>query len=356
MLLLAGSYRAAGQEIRFLRIEHWGGAVLLRWEGVSEKERSHDELYRAYDESFLRAGLELELDGYAYHPNLLSFHLRGSVVQNRSDIQVETVGSLYNTTDNTYDFTAEIFQKKRVHGQLYASRSVESAGRAFLGRYYNRVQATGATLYAPLFSSGRLQLDVNRRKNRYDSLTFRERRESSENINLRTVLFSGEEVNSSLDVQFKDYAEEVFNVAYRSLQVFGSARVKLFEGKGRYHGTIRFFRLDGLADLNTLSVSNQYRHTLTDCLSLDGYLNFNRSDTSDVQLDQNILSVSMIHRLYESLNSRIAVTAREEKGPGGRLNTTMEQAFLDYHKRIPTGSVNIGLTQTYQLFSNHGTG
>ncbi len=356
IVLLIIVHRSSGQEIRFIHIEHWGGAVLLRWEGVSEKERSHDNLYRAYDESFLRAGLELELNGYVYHPNLLSFHLRGSLVQNRSDIQVEAAGSLYNTTDNTYDLTAEILKKKPVHGQLYASRSVESAGRAFLGRYYNRVQATGATLFAPLFRSGHLQLDVNRRQNRYDSLTFRERRETSNNINLRTVLFRGEQANSSLDVQIKDYEEEVFNVAYRSLQAFGSLQIHLFEGKGRYQGSIRFYRLDGLADLNTITVSNQYRHGLTERLILDGYLNLNRSDTNGVQLDQNVLSVALNHRLYESLNSRVALTGREEDGPGGRLNTTMEQVALDYHKRIPTGSLNIGLGETYQVFANHGTG
>ena len=354
MMLFPGLLSA--QEIRFLALTRLHGAVIMGWEGVSENERDQESTIRDYSEDFFRYGLNLNMEGYTYHPNLLSFTIDATLIKNRSDIREFEDSSLFSETDNAYDIRFRVLEKKPVHGVFYLYQANTSAERAFLGRYYNMVKKHGATLYSKLGGIP-VELDINRMSNRYASLTFEDRNEDTDNVTMKTTLYDKNGHRGMLDFRFKNYSESVYDVNYKHTQFQG-----VFESnfkttrKTRYNGILRYDKMSGASNLSTFTLSNSIAHELPVDLRVNAMMNFSRTRLSGNTLDQVFASASLIHSLFESLESELSLSARRDAGDSSSLNRTLQRLRTSYRKEIPTGRVRISLSQQYEVLVNHSTG
>ncbi|NOZ13646.1 MAG: hypothetical protein GXO69_08390 [Acidobacteria bacterium] len=354
MLLYSGI--AGAQEIRSLALTRIHGAYILGWEGTSENERDNKETVRDYSESFFRYGLNLNLEGYIYHPNLLNFTIDGTLIQNRSSVREFENSFLYNEMDNAYDMRFRFLEKKPVHATLYFFQSNTSSDRAFLGRYYNRVKKHGITLFSKLGGIP-FELDVNRMSNRYASLTFEDRNEKTDNITMKTTLYNRNGHRGMLNFRFKNYSESVYDVNYKQTQLQG-----IFESvfkttrPTRYSGVFRYDKMAGASNLNTITLMNSIARELSPHLRATGMLNFSRTRVFDSSMDQSFVSAALTHSLFESLESEISLTARRETGDNSYLNRTTGHIQTAYRKIIPTGRLNLIFSQQYEVLANHSSG
>ncbi len=341
------------QEIRFLALTHVHGAVIMGWEGTSENEQDQGKTIRDYSEDFFRYGLNVNLAGYTYHPNLLSFTIDATLIKNRSDVREFEDTSLFSETDNAYDMRFRFLQKKPIHGVLYFYQADTSSGRAFLGRYYNKVKKHGATLYSKLGGIP-VELNVYRMKNRYASLTFEDRNESTDNVTIKTTLYNRNGHRGTLDFRFKDYSESVYDVNYKHTQFQG-----VFESNfkttrpTRYNGIFRYDEMSGASNLSTVTLSNSLTRELPANLRVNGMLNFSRTQVVGNKLEQMYASVNLSHSLFESLKSEISLSARHDAGDNSSLNRTMQRLQTAYQKTIPTGRLSMSFSQQYEVLTNH---
>ncbi len=344
---------ASAQEIRSLALTRVNGAVIMGWEGTSDTEQDQERMVRDYSENFFRYGLELNLKGYTYHPNLLNFTIDVSLINNQSDIHEFEETSIFNETDNAYDIRLKFLEKKPLHGDLYFYQANTTSGRAFLGRYYNLVKKHGATVYSKLGGIP-VVIDANRTKNRYSSLTSEDRNESTDNVTMKTTLYEKDGHRGMLNFRFKDYSESVYGVDYQSTQFQG-----IFESNfkttrpTRYNGIFRYDKMSGASDLRTVSLSNSIAHELPKGLRANGMLSFSRTQVFGNKLEQVFAAASLSHSLFESLESEVSLSARSDEGDSTSLNRTTQRLQTAYQKSIPTGRLNISLSQQYEVLANH---
>ncbi len=347
---------SSAQEIRLLALTRFHGAFILGWEGTSEKEENQDTASRNYSENFFRYGVNLNVEGYAYHPNLLNFTIDGTLIKNRSNVREYEGDFLYNEINNAYDMRFRFLQKKAVHANLYFFQSDTSSDRAFLGRYYNLVKKHGITLYSKLGGLP-FELDMNRMSNRYSSLTFEERNEDTKNLTMRTTLYDHNGQRGILNFRFKNYSESVYDVNYRQTQFQGIFDAKIGTIRPiRYSGIFRYNKMSGASNLSTFNLMNSIARELPYNLTANGTLNFSRTRVLENTMDQAFASVALMHSLFESLESEVSLSARRESSGSAFLNRTTQHFQTAYRKEIPTGKVNVILSQQFERLANHSKG
>ena len=75
------------------------------------------------------AGLELKIDGYSYHPNLLEFNIYTDFVFNKTKYKDFAFAdeSSFNDNDNTYDITLRFFKKKTISFEPFFRQTYSNA-------------------------------------------------------------------------------------------------------------------------------------------------------------------------------------------------------------------------------------
>ena len=356
LVFLFASATVWGQETHWLRFTRIGGDVRMSWEHVSENQVFDGETTLAYEESFFRGGLGLDLAGYTYHPNLLRFTINAALVQSRSRVKEWDASSLYRDPQNTWDIRLMVLEKKPVHGVVYFNRTQESMGRAFLGRYYSETNQYGFKITSTLKRLP-FRLNVYSLDNTYESLTMSERREKTDNIILKSTLIDTDRYQGRLEFRYKDYVEEVYQLDYQTTQLYTQWRMNLdTRYPGRVQAFLRFHDLRGTVDQTQLSGTIRYLQDLQWRFIFFSELVSGSNENDDIRQDFFEGRTGMRHRLFESLDSELYLKARKEDNDGNELSVFSENLNLGYRKRIPTGVLTVQLNQRLEQQDYAGKG
>lgn len=345
LLSLSAPVLYAQQEPRLFRLSDLGGALMTRFQYTEEEETAGGDLLRQEDRNYLEGGLQLNVKGSIYHPNLLSFAATVNLVAHRTKRVLFSDSSVNDALNNTYNVRMMFFKKKKVSLDLYAIRNYSTADRAFVERYFTTHNSLGGVLRtrSKLFP---LQLDIYHYRMKSESLSFAERDETSDNLDFRVDLLGAPRSKSVFRAKAKDYSESVYNVHYKSLES-NLSFIHNYGVKDRSVITslVSYHRMTGHYDLETYNASANIMHFLKSNLFLRGIYNLTGDNSFNRSFTRHLATVAVNHLLYESLNTELQLLGKWEDDPGRRNDAYGYQARFRYTKRIPTGNIHISFSR-----------
>lgn len=355
---------AAGQnDVRRVDITDIEGYVELM---TRQRERDRVSKVGGRDqntkEAIFEEDLQLETDGYVYHPNLLEFTLAGlfGLVQHR--FEDNYAGRAESVSDSgtalEFDVNGHYFKEKKYPGWMYARRYRRFEPRPFQSSLEATTENYGLTWQhldekmptTVQFDHIKVDLDpLSQDENRFwlggqQVTTFRydtEYRFSQDNV-------------LSLLYDRKSVKEEPFGFNYDSDEVTLSHRLDF--GDQRQH------KLE--SELNYIDQTGSFnieRARLRETLRLQHTANlrsiFNAELTDRTQGSQNTvdplgerfyyISGMLEHRLYESLISQLRAFAQTQRfESGSEIDRFGSRIRFDYRKKNPLG----GLQADYQVY------
>jgi hypothetical protein len=329
------------EEPKWFRLNDFSGSLSLRYQLTEELETLQETVSRDSSRKYLEGGLLLSAQGSIYHPNLLSFRARINLVGHRQKITLSTDPSANNDLNNTYNIHLLVLKEKKINFDIYAVRNFISADRAFLDRYFTIQGITGiimrtSTKWLPM------EINVYSSQTKSESLTFTERDEKTKNIDFRLDLLRLTRSKALLRGRFKDYDESVYDVHYKSWDIFSNFSHHYgIKAKSSVSSNITYHRLQGYYNLETFNAfadNNYYWKPnlyFNATYRLSGDNSFNRSFTRhQVSLDAN-------HQLFLSLRTQLQVGGRWEDHDDRKVTALNHRITLNYSKKIPTGSLQL---------------
>ncbi len=120
------------------KLMNWGGNLFLESHYQQDNETRSGSKVKTTD-MYFREGMDLNLNGYLYHPNLIEWHSGFRLGFSQQDV---TVGTLDRGTSGTvlgYDVSALFLKDKPVGGRVWATMSQDLLDRGFArALQYNR--------------------------------------------------------------------------------------------------------------------------------------------------------------------------------------------------------------------------
>lgn len=360
IVVVMSAHPARCQEVRGIVFTEFRSALVLGWEGVDETERNSQGLPLIdFSERYFESGMEFQFGGYSYHPNLLEFHAEGLVLYEKSSVDEQTSTRELSETNPNYNVHLRFFKKKLVRVSAYLSSSIESADRAFLGRYYNLNRRKGLRVDSS-YGGVPVELEISQTDTRYSSILldrFDERNIETNNIHLMTRLNVGEQNSGDIRFTFLDYEETNYDTRYENTRLTGRWTTVLNrERHEQWDNLFNFSDFSGSTDQRMLTIRTSYRRDLSETLTFNAAGGFSGNrfgnfDSTSVSLDANI-----DHELYRSLRSRAGLFVRRYDYGVQQRDIVGEKFGINYRKKIPTGDVKLSLSHSFSQQQNDGTG
>ncbi|MCJ7581750.1 MAG: hypothetical protein MUP98_14610 [Candidatus Aminicenantes bacterium] len=325
------------------------GAFSLTYQSVNEEIGSRDILVRDVLRTLFQGGIQLNTQGSFYHPNFLSFRANLNFVGFKAQSRYFSDSTLYKDLYNNYDLGLTLFRKKPVSLELFTRYNISSADRAFLERYFMTYKNTGLRLstrtrFFPF------HLEVARRYMLSESEIFREREETTDQVDFRGVLIDKETTKSNIFFLRRDYSEAVYDVNYLSTELI--ANFLHSSGPDNRDRSSAFFiyrRMTGDFNINRYQVTLNSSHYLLDPL----YINLNNIMTLDTSYGRKYkkyhIQGSINHSLYQSLKTLIRIGAKLEDSAFQRTRGQHGEISANYQKKIPTGRLQFSVLKRWDL-------
>jgi hypothetical protein len=326
---------------RWFKLTDLSGSLSLRYQLTDEKETFEETISRDSARKFLEGGLRLYTKGSIYHPNLFSFSASVNLVGHRQKVRIFTDPSSNNDLNNTYDIHLYLLKKKKINFDFYTLRNFNSKDRAFLERYFTTQSRTGfiirnATKWLPL------EVDVYSSRIKTESPTFKERDETSKNADFRINLLKRTRSRGVLTGRFKDFDESVYDVQYKSWDIFGNFLHNYgIKERNVLTSTLTYQRLSGFYNLETfVARANNIYYWKPNLFSNANYT-FMRDNSFNRSFRRHQFYVDVNHQLFLSLRTQLRVGGRLEDAEDRKNTAFNRHITFDYNKKIPTGSIRL---------------
>jgi hypothetical protein len=330
---------ASDDEPALFRLSDISGSLNLLYQVIDEEEASQGTVYRDSNRQYLEGGIHLISAGSIYHANLLSFNVDLNIAGHRSKNKLFSDAAVNNAINNTYDVRLLFFKEKRINIELYTKSNFSTHDRVFWERYFTTARSSGIRLYSRIDYLP-FELEIYNLSIKSESLSYLERNEKSDNIDLRMPLLRNSRARLLFVLRNKNYSENVFNIHYKSLDLTGSFNYRyghrdsnflnLLTSYNRIKGNYDFEVFNFMAGNFYYFKPNLYLNT-TYTLTIDNSLrrSYQRHD----------LYGELNHRLFESLNSELLLGGRLEDSPYQKIRAFRNQVNFYYKKKIPTGRI-----------------
>ncbi len=329
------------EEPRWFRLTDFSGALSFRYQLTDEEESTGEDVYRDITRRYFEGGLLLSTRGSIYHSNLLSFNANVNLVGHRTKNRYFSDPTVNNAINNTYNIHLFFLKKKKINFDFYTLRNFTTADRAFLERYFTTTKNTGMRMKT-LTKWFPLEIAVYANNIKSESLTYSERNEKTKNADFRVELPGGPRTRSFLKTRFKDYNESVFDVQYRSWDLFTNfIHTYGIKDRNSITSTATYQRMSGFYDLETYNIRLDNTYYLKPKLFfnadylLTGDNSFNRSFT------RHNAYIRGNHQLFESLRSVVQVGGRLEDSSFRKNSTLLHHFGVYYNKKIPSGNISL---------------
>ena len=330
---------AADDEPALFRLSDFSGSFNLLYQIIDEEEASLGTVYRDSYRQYLEGGIHLLSAGSIYHANLLSFNLDLNIAGHRSKNKLFSDASVNNAINNTYDIRLLFLKEKKINLELYTKSNYSTHDRVFWERYFTTSRSSGIRLYSRLKYLP-FELEIYNLSIKSESLSYLERNEKSDNIDLRMPLLRNSRARLLLVMRNKNYSESVFNIHYKSLDMTGSLNYRYgHRDRNILNSAVSYNRIDGIYDFEVFNfITGNYYYFKSNL-----FLNTTYKLTVDNSLQRSYkrhdLYGQLNHRLFESLNSEFLLGGRFEDSPYQKIRAIRNQVNFYYKKRIPTGRI-----------------
>lgn len=327
------------QAPKLFALSDFSGALTLRYQMTDEEEYTGESLLREVDRNFLEGGFQLNTVGSIYHPNLLTFRVSANIIGHRQKTRYSEDPSFNNALNNTYNIRLNFLKKKKLNLDVYTIRNVFTMDRAFLERYFTTFSNTGAVLRSRTKILP-FQLDVYRSRITSESLTYEERDEKSDNVDLRMDLIKGPRTRSTFNFKYKDYSESVYQVDYRTLDgMVNFTHNYGVRDRSLVNSYLSYRRMRGYYNLETFQGRLNNVHYLKSYLHLNTTYQLIGDNSPSRSFKKHDIRTVLNHQLFDSLTTRLETGGRIEDADTQDVRGFRYGVELLYRKKIPTGSI-----------------
>ncbi|UCG32019.1 MAG: hypothetical protein JSU68_10180 [Phycisphaerales bacterium] len=355
--------------MRNLKVTDFGGyveAVARRREFEQESKVINRD--RKSKETIFEENLQLEVEGYTYHPNLMEFSAAGLFGLLQHDFKEDVTGTegVSGSESGTvveFDLTGYFLKEKPYPGMAYARReqaleprtfrpSVEVTNESY-GLQWEYLSEKVPTRV--LLSHVDVHLDpleTQEEEGRQKNTLFRlETGYNFNDYNALSFIYSHEDVSEEPDDL--DYDTDEVTLAHR--WEFGEDRLH------RLDSELNFQNTDGSFDSERLRWRERLRLQHTDNLRSSYFfeaLDRTRGSLSGgARLEERsyFFTASVEHRLYDSLVSQLGGHFQtQDFKPGTQVDRVGVNASLDYRKRNPWGVLKANYSIDFEMEERSG--
>ena len=322
---------------------------------------------RRLDETIIEESIQLETDGYVYHPNFLEFTLGGlfGLFQQRNRDVIDDRDRLFTENGDIceFNFDGHFFKKKPYPGSVYTRRYRSIDPRPFQASLETTTTAYGLN-WQYVSAKFPTSLQFSYTNVDLDSLDPQEADGLQRDAFLRfeTGYRISENNELSLKYEHRETKQEPFTLDYDSDDVtlshdyrFGDRMQYSLESELNYfdqRGTFRIlrkrwretFRVD-----HTETLRSWFRLELLDRTQSV------QPGVPPLEETSYYLSGTLEHELYESLFSEFfAFGQRQEFGSGLEIDRWGAQASFNYRKRNPWGRLVMNYLARFQQEDREG--
>ena len=298
-------FTALAESPVLLNLSRFTGALLLRYQNTDESFKVEDQIISDMNRNFFEYGLNLNLSGNVYHSGLLTFNIDFKILSYNTKEILFSDSSTNNDLNDTYNITLSFLNNRKINFSVFALKDYNSADRKFNDRFFTRYKKSGlsAVNISKLFP---FRVEIYKMSRISESLSYRDREESSDNLEFDLTLVKHEKSRSDFRLRWQDYAESVFNNEYTTLDMF--ADYYLFYGKNSeniFSSVISYRKMISAFTLETLSLSSTVNHYLFSDLTAVAVYSFQRNKYSYSANTLNSLEMAVRHKLFKSLNTEL---------------------------------------------------
>ncbi len=338
-------------EVRWLGMRHLDGGLELRYEKERNTEGGEGSQFIT-DRNTFEERVNLNSDGYIYHPNLMEYHSESSLGL-REDFFGGSTGSTSSTSFlSEYNASATLLKEKKVSANLFASKfSIPVSSQFYDVINIDTSNYGGLLRYKNTFLPMTLLLRYENTKE--DSIDFtRERTEQG--AEWKATHRYRNFLNSEFRYEYKDLVES----APTSQEITSNtAYITSLLDREKLHGvsnisalqTSNIANITAPAQENTsLQASENYHYDHTKSFtSLYGY-NFSRFTSGEFETLVNSGYLGVRHRLYESLETELATDLSQTNATEFTENYYGPRFLMNYHKKVPGGIFSAGYNFLYR--------
>ena len=338
------------QAIRPFAIDRWNASLVGGYHlerqfqefEFNERDPFHQE-ENGYDEE-----IEIDTEGYVYHPLLLDFDLDLGIELRQNRFETNT-GQYDGTTDELftqYDLSADLLRRRLYGARIRLTKSISDLNSTFFAnRLFDSTSQSITWSNKSLARPTSASYARNRRKSTGNYRIDEVRRD----LRLRNRLVGGW-ISNLAEYRVQTLKEEtsrqdVLNHKILLEQTLTSRRQNPWQatiGERYYRQTGTVFSQYTSVSLNMISPTWREANLLIDANYL---LDRSRDQTSVSRVGQ----VSLSHRLYDSVRSNLQGSMRDTRIDPGGMTTISVDGNLNYRKKIPVGSFSLGFQGGRQL-------
>jgi len=311
-------------------------------------------------ESLFEESLQLEVEGYAYHPNLLEFSLAGlfGLLQEQYD-DVYAGRHRSSSDDGTvieFDLNGHFFKKKAYPGTVFARRYQALEPRPFLPSIETTTTNFGL-VWQYVSDKMPTSFQFTHTEVELDPLSSDEQEGSQTDTLARfetAYRFSDHNVLSFL-YNRQSHEQQPFALEYDSDEATLSHRLDFGQGyRHRLDSELNFYSQRGTFDIERLRWRELLRFQHTD--SLRTWYLFEATDRTQGSLSgvapieerSYYFAPTLEHQWYQSLVTQLtAYVQRQEFEPDFQIDRFGGQASFDYRKKNPLGSLQANYRARY---------
>lgn len=337
---------------RWLSLKKFSGFLNFQYQLTDETNTSEGEVQYDISRGFLEGGFQVSTTGSIYHPNLLTFTVDANIVGNRTKNTLVSDASIHNSINNTYNVRVHFFKKKRLNFEFFTLSHYTTAERRFRGRFFSKHKRIGLTVNSDTKVLP-FTLSVYDNRNTIDALTYSERDEKSRNIDFRTNVLRTPKTNSFLTFKNKNYSESVYDVDYDTMELLFNFHHNY--GKRSLNNiisTLSYNKMKGNYNFELLRFLTNSQYFFKDYLDLRGAYTLTRDKAFEHSITRQDASVTLTHRLFQSLTSSVTAGGRIEDSTLQRRDVLIGGFNFNYRKKIPTGQIGVFFSQRYENSDN----
>jgi hypothetical protein len=327
------------EEPKLFSLSNISGSLNLLCQIIDEEETGIETVYRDSNRQYLEGGLNLITTGSIYHANLLSFNVNLNIAGHHSKNTLFSDASVNNAVNNTHDVCLIFLKEKKVSLELYSKRDFSTHDRVFWERYFTTSKNSGIRLHSRLTFLP-LELEIYNLSMISESISYLERKEKSDNIDLKMPLLKNSRARLLFVLRNKNYSESVFDIHYKSLDMMASFNYRSgFRGRNILTSTVSYNRIDGNYDFEVFNFRMLNLYYLKANLFLNTTYTLAVDNSIRRSYKRHDLYSELNHRLFESLNTEVLVGGRIEDSRFQKIRAFRNRVTFYYRKKIPTGRI-----------------
>jgi hypothetical protein len=346
--------RKVENPLKFFSIENTGNALNFYSESENQTRKiASSSSPERRSRLLLEERLETDFKGSVYHPNFAAFdiNLDNGLRQSREKFQPNLSGKLQNGPLNYFHTFVSFLQKKPYAFSLSADKSRDVQNREFFER-----QVVNATSYGGNFGFKNTVLPVGFSFSNCEKKIDREINPSQNFIDDKLNFNMSNQSTLTGETHF-DAAQDKFSRTEsgtpdqkgtsRDFNLLNRKFLTQDERKMLY-SSLHFYDLTGTSKSSILSVNEDLNIKHTDYLDSSYTYYFADKSSSGVKAQDNRISASLRHRLYESLKSSFSPYYFKSDGNTFSQNSYGLTWDEDYVKKLgKIGKISSGIGFNY---------